>query len=248
LLRSLLLAALALLPVQAHSMSGSEPEFEPFFNERRESVPDPTPPPPILSVFEEGILSICGDWGAPVRREGFLALIRKPSEEMDVLRAVMPRLSDSDLTEIWFKRDGFRHVFCGEPEGDKLGGLHWVGRYLQAQEKGWAGIMEPGACRASEITPPVYTIGTHYRRGDGGIGAKCPGGYAYSEAAVDILIETTEAVRAARKWAGQGRQVCIGEAHHPDGSFPLVVVVDAGALVTAYPDVSPPVDAPKCQR
>ncbi|WP_407891223.1 EndoU domain-containing protein [Scytonema sp. NUACC26] len=42
-----------------------------------------------------------------------------------------------DLTNIWFNVKGFDHVFCGEPvAGGSIDGLHYVGRYVELQEKG----------------------------------------------------------------------------------------------------------------
>lgn len=66
--------------------------------------------------------------------------------------------------------------FCGEPN-DKLGGMHFVGRYVEAQEDKWAvGIL----CNESDIKPPVYTFGMKYLGKDGEVKVKCPNGYAYN--------------------------------------------------------------------
>ena len=45
----------------------------------------------------------------------------------------------ADTIEIWFKRHGFEHIFCGNIHNGKLKGMHYVGRYLQLQEQGLAG-------------------------------------------------------------------------------------------------------------
>lgn len=92
-------------------------------------------------------------------------------------------LLKDELANIWFTNSeseketiGFGHIFCGEPN-DKLGGMHFVGRYVEAQEDKWAvGIL----CNESDIKPPVYTFGMKYLGKDGEVKVKCPNGYAYN--------------------------------------------------------------------
>lgn len=222
------------------AMSGAPEPLAPFFDDVRQQPVDPTPPAPEFGAFDEAVMAVCGDWGAAVAESDFLSLMtRFPQERQTILERAGVQ-DKENLARIWFKEDGFRHVFCGEPEDKKLGGMHWIGRYLQAQREGWAGRLE--ACDAQEIVPPVYTLGLRYRRPDGTWGRKCPGGYAYSEFALSILAEVTAEVVKVRQ---KGRHVCIGTGQYPGGSFPMVVVVDSGAVVTAYPDASPP-DRPAC--
>ncbi|WP_333023770.1 EndoU domain-containing protein [Wolbachia endosymbiont of Pentidionis agamae] len=33
------------------------------------------------------------------------------------------------------KKSAFRHIFCGEIDNDKLGGMHFVGRYVEVQKE-----------------------------------------------------------------------------------------------------------------
>lgn len=232
----LLLCAALLLPAM-----GGRPELVPFFDAVEQGSPDRTPPPPILSPFDEAVQDLCGAWGGMIEKKDFLSLLNRFPQESKTIRELGQGIESANLAQLWFGRDGFRHVFCGEPEGRTLGGMHWVGRYLQAQREGWAGLME--TCERQEIAPPVYTIGTVYRRPDGSLGRKCPGGYAYSESAMDILAEVTRAAVQAKRRDG----VCIGEGMYPGGTFPMVVVIEGGAIVTAYPDVSPP-GQPSCQQ
>jgi hypothetical protein len=239
-------AAFALAVLAASSAfgapgGGAEP-LAPFFDDLRQGPVDATPPPPVLDAFDRAVLDLCGDWGAPVAEQGFRTLLERfPGRRRAILEAA--GLDDAAaLAALWFGKGAFRHVFCGAPEGGKLGGLHWVGRYLQAQDKGWAGPMTAAACRRREIAPPVYTLGLWYRRLDGTLGRKCPGGYASSQGAADILAAVSAAAVTVN---APGRTVCLGRGRHPAGVFPMVVVVEDGALVTAYPDVSPP-DTPAC--
>nr|WP_264374289.1 EndoU domain-containing protein [Wolbachia endosymbiont (group A) of Platycheirus albimanus] len=99
----------------------------------------------------------------------------KPDADLELLK--------DELANIWFTNSGseketigFGHIFCGEPN-DKLGGMHFVGRYVEAQEDKWAvGIL----CNESDIKPPVYTFGMKYLGKDGEVKVKCPNGYAYN--------------------------------------------------------------------
>nr|WP_265043497.1 EndoU domain-containing protein [Wolbachia endosymbiont (group A) of Scambus nigricans] len=84
-------------------------------------------------------------------------------------------LLKDELANIWFTNSGseketigFVHIFCGEPN-DKLGGMHFVGRYVEAQEDKWAGAIwnDKSLCNKSDIKPPVYTFGMKYLGKDG---------------------------------------------------------------------------------
>lgn len=222
------------------AMSEAPPPLEPFFDQERQAVPDPTPRPPTFGPFDRAVMKVCGDWGDPVSEEDFLSLLNRFPQERRTILDKGGVEGEERLARLWFARGGFRHVFCGEPGARTLGGMHWIGRYVQAQREGWAGLARD--CPRQEIAPPVYTLGLRYRKPDGSWGTKCPGGYASSEFALSILAEVTaEAVKVMRP----GRVVCLGQGAYPGGTFPMVVVMEDGALVTAYPDVSPP-DRPAC--
>lgn len=234
----LLAVSAAVLGLMA--MSDAPPALEPFFDSQRDEPIDPTPPAPRLGAFDEAVIALCGGWGDAVEEKDFLSLLHRFPQERDLILKAGRLKDEKNLSQIWFRKDGFRHIFCGEPEGKTLGGMHWVGRYRQAQAEGWAGMAPE--CPRQEIAPPVYTIGIRYRRADGRLGTKCPGGYAYTETAVDILADVTAAAVKARS---RGKVVCLGRGRSPESTFPLVVVLRDGALVTAYPDVTPP-DRPAC--
>nr|WP_264703954.1 hypothetical protein [Wolbachia endosymbiont (group A) of Volucella inflata] len=47
--------------------------------------------------------------------------------------------------------------------------MHFVGRYVEAQEDKWAGAIwnDKSLCNKSDIKPPVYTFGMKYLGKDG---------------------------------------------------------------------------------
>ncbi len=216
----------------------------PFFDAVAEGPADPAPPAPALSAFDRAVLDLCGGWGDSVDGLNFIALLRRFPQERESLTRLASGMDEKKLSDLWFREDGFRHIFCGDPGQRRLGGMHWAGRYLQAQEEGWAGRLT--GCRHQEIAPPVYTLGLRWRRPDGSWGAKCPGGYAVSESASSLLTRVTaEAMKAGRAAAAEGNRVCLGTARHGGRDVSWVVVTRNGAIVTAYPDVTPP-NRPAC--
>ncbi|MFL3876679.1 hypothetical protein wTkk_000599 [Wolbachia endosymbiont of Trichogramma kaykai] len=80
-------------------------------------------------------------------------------------------LFKDELTKIWFTNSGteketigFGHIFCGEPDKLGLGSMHFVGRYVEAQENKWTGAIldNESLCNKLDIKPPVYTFGIKY--------------------------------------------------------------------------------------
>lgn len=238
--------AAAILGILLMTALGGEPALRPFFDTVDQGVLDPAPPPPVITPFERAMLDLCGDWGSRPDGAAFVALLQRFPAHRDALYAAFGAADDDGLRRLWFRHDGLAHVLCGEPGRKRLGGLHWRARYRQAQQEGWAGRMTAAECDRTEIAPPVYTVGTRYRRPDGGIGEKCPNGYAVSEGALDILADTTSAVRAAG--FPRARTVCLGEGRDGDRVFPLVVVIEDGAVITSYPDASPAPHLSRCGR
>lgn len=237
--RRLLLAMTALVALGGLGQASGRQAGDiplPFFDFQDSGPLDPTPEPPGMSEFDAAILDLCGTWDAPVRKAAFLRVV-------DVFPAVQARLTASAggnleaFADRWFRREGFKHVLCGDPGRSKLGGLHWAPRYLQGQEKGW--ISRLVSCRRTEIKPPVYTVGVRFLRenGAGDQGEKCPSGYALGLSAMDMLV-----AGAAVQATGTGRQVCLTRVR----SIPLVAVIDDGALVTLYPDATPDRGLARC--
>ena len=152
----------------------------------------------------------------------------------------LPRFKD-ELTAVWFDAGGFKHVFCGEPAPDGLGGLHYRGRYLQLQELGQAGLMTAAECRGTEVEQPVYTVGVRYRAPGGGLRSACPKGYPYDLGARELLTAATVAYRQLRRQRGQ--EMCLAEIDATGGpDYEVVVVAKHDAIRTFYPDVTPACD------
>lgn len=85
----------------------------------------------------------------------------------------------NELAKIWFTNSrveketkGFGHIFCGEPDRLRLGGMHFVGRYVEAQEHEWAGAIWD-LCNKLDIKPSTCLyIGMKYVGKDGEVKVK----------------------------------------------------------------------------
>jgi hypothetical protein len=225
--------------------------FVPFFD-TDDRPNDPTPRPPSLNAFDRAMLEVCGDWGGRPTRATFRAALDQPSLAADVDRiyqaldggVVGPRRElarfKDELASVWFDEAGFRHVFCGEPSGGTIGGLHFVGRYLQMQERGWGGLAS--RCNSTEIAPPVYTFGVRYRIPRGGLRTACPKGYALNLDASEILIEATKAFKLMLPRTS-GKAMCLHKVAEANGRpYLAVFVIKNGAVRTFFPDASPSCD------
>jgi Bacterial EndoU nuclease len=224
--------------------------FLPFFDEE-DQPNDPTPRPPRLTAFDRAMLKVCGDWGARPSKAAFRAMLDDPAQAAAVERiyralegAVLgprrePQRFKDELTAVWFNEDGFRHVFCGEPSGDTIGGLHFHGRYLQMQEEGWGG--RAIRCAGAETEPPIYTFGVSYRGPRGQRRTACPKGYALNLDAADILIEGTKAFKLMLP-RGSGKAMCLYRVAKDERPYFAVFVIKSRAVRTFYPDASPSCD------
>jgi len=201
------------------------------------------------------VLKLCGDWGdTPSEADFRIFLSEHPGlrNSLITLLSGSPEAAEDALVDAWFGADGFRHVFCGEPDqrregGWSLGGMHYIGRYAQAQLNGWAGLLE-GGCSVVETAPPIYTQGVVFRTPDGGTGTKCINGYALGLTAPDMLLEITEAARDARnRFGAAGQQVCRVQVLDDGYSYEAVFVMRNGAIVTFYPDATPDETLPYCR-
>ncbi|MGN7661645.1 MAG: EndoU domain-containing protein [Anaplasma sp.] len=97
------------------------------------------------------VLGMCGDWGYSPRKSDFLAMLEDSSTQGIVQRiydeldhevftaGASLELFREELAELWSGESGIVHVFCGEPSNEKLRGIRFYGRYLQAQNEQWAG-------------------------------------------------------------------------------------------------------------
>lgn len=230
--------------------------FLPFFDRTSNPVSvafpvrgqaDITPPPPALDQFDQAVLQTCGPFGSSVRAASFRQLL---SNYPDVLRRVQQAAGGElqpgrrttaqfldDMTTIWSRRGAFEHIFCGEIEGlEEIGGLHFVGRYLQLQNQGVGGRL-PNNSRREEVVPGItYTLGVVVRQGDRTITDTLKG-YAYLSNAEEMLSDVTRVFKAQGSTAGD----CIQQVQDRDTgrTFSAVFVRDATAIITYYPDATP---------
>lgn len=232
------------------AVSSANP-FRPFFDRDDGGAADPTPHPPSLDAFDRAVLDLCGEWGSRPSRSAFRQMLDRPGLAADVSalrdeldhavrgRSLSPARFADELTALWFAEDGFRHVFCGEPGEDRLGGMHFKGRFLQMQERGWGGL---ASCERSEIDPPIHTIGVEFVTPSGELERACPKSYSNALGARALLVEATKAFRAQQA-NRPGEAMCVHEiARSESRSYHAVLVSRAGAIRTFYPHASPTCD------
>jgi Bacterial EndoU nuclease len=207
---------------------------------------DITPPPPDLSAFDRDVLAVCGDLGSRTCADSFQALFRSYPAVLEQIQTAVGgnifanRHSQAefltDLTEIWFTRHGFEHIFCGNIHKGQLKGMHYVGRYLQLQEQGLAGKLPNNHQQEETIDGVVYTIGVLLKHGDRFIVDRRTG-YALVTDAIELLIAATLAFKAK----AHSRSICNFAVTDPDSghTYPAILVKEDNAIVTFYPDITP---------
>lgn len=230
--------------------------LQPFFDQVNNPVPvgfpsgqqaDITPLSPQLNPFDEAVLKICGPIGTPVRAESFTKLL---SYYPDVLRKAQQLTGGElrpgrrakaeflqDLTNIWFKRRGFEHIFCGEIYNSRdIGGLHFVGRYLQLQNQGIGGRLPNNSQREEVVPGVIYTMGVVLKQGDHLV-TDVIKGYAYVSNAQEILLAVTQVFKAQ----GNTEGACIYPTQDQETRqiFSSVFVRESNAIITFYPDATP---------
>ena len=221
----------------------NQPEFHHF---PLEIAVDSTPLPPDLTPFDTDILRICGTLGSRPDADDFRGLFRAYPEILNQIQTAVNgeifagRNSESeflaDLTEIWFKRSGFEHIFCGSIQRGQLKGMHYVGRYLQLQQQGLAAKLPNNQQHEEIIEGVVYTIGVLLKYGSRIIVDKQTG-YALITDAVELLIAATQAF----KLKARPNTVCVFPVVDVDAghTYPAVFVKQDNAIVTFYPDATP---------
>lgn len=231
-------------------------KFTPFFDNQDNPVPvgfpqgqqlDISPPAPNLNAFDKDVLAVCGPVGKRVNESEFKQLLRKyPSVLQKIkqatggeLRPGRKRNSDfiQDLTNIWFRRKGFEHIFCGEIYNENdIGGLHFYGRYLQWQNQGIAGRLLNNNPRQEVVPGIIYTMGVELQQGNR-IVRDVIKGYSYLSNAEEMLVDATKIF----KLQGQTEGACIYNLKDQDTgkTFPTVFVRRENAIITFYPDATP---------
>ncbi|XGV95881.1 MAG: EndoU domain-containing protein [Leptolyngbya sp. BL-A-14] len=240
----------------------------PFFDDENNPVPvkfpkgaekDITPPAPKLEPFDQKILALCGaGFDAPVDPDKFKQLMTFYPDVVRKLKqasggALKPnRSSDAafvqDLETIWFNKGAFKHVFCGEKVGKSIGGLHFVGRYLQLQQEGIAGRLDSGGKNEEVVDGSIYTFGAVIKQGDRVIAQSPVKGYPYTLNAQETL---QNGVLAFKQFKPQNitKDACLFTVTDPPAApYQAVFVEEEGAIRTFYPDATPDSKTKPCNR
>jgi len=228
----------------------------PFFDHEDNPVPvgfptgqqlDISPPAPKLNAFDQAVLNICGAMGTRVSPNQFRQLLSNYPDVLSKLQKVTggelrPGRKKKaeflqDLTHIWFKKQGFEHIFCGEIYNENdIGGLHFYGRYLQLQNQGIGGRLPNNQAREEVVPGVIYTMGVVINQGDRTV-TDVIKGYGYLSNAQEMLLDATKIF----KLQGNTEGACIYNVRDGETgkSFPTVFVREDKAIITFYPDATP---------
>lgn len=254
------LIALALTSIffldSSFASSPENNQLIPFFDDENNPVPvnfptgqelDISPPAPKLNQFDRSVLNACGSFGSRVSPQKFKQLLSYYPDIVQKLQQVTGgeirpgrrRRADfiQDLTNIWFRRRGFEHIFCGEIYNENdIGGLHFYGRYLQLQNERIGGRL-PNNNQRQEVVPGViYTMGVIVKQGDRTI-TDVIKGYGYLSNAQEMLLDVTKIYKLQKNVEG----ACIFQVtdNETGKTFPTVFVRRDQAIITYYPDATP---------
>ena len=220
---------------------------------------DITPVPPALNAFDQKVLNVCGAFGSKV---GTIEIRRLLSESPQVVQQLKQavggelfsgRQSDDqfrdDLVTIWSGRSAFEHIFCGQDRGaSQIGGLHFVGRYLQLQNQGIAGRLSNNSQAEEVVAGEIYTLGVEIRQGDRVIARDAKKGYSYVSNAQEILVDATRAFKTFKPTTN-AKQACLYTVRDDSSAppFKAVFVKTSRAIVTFYPDATPKPGEAACE-
>ncbi|AFZ56891.1 EndoU domain-containing protein [Anabaena cylindrica FACHB-243] len=232
--------------------SGSVPFFDstnnPVSGLAYGSPADVTPVAPTLNSFDNAVNALCGAPGTVVSRSSFQTLMNSNPTVLASVKSyvggflVVGRTTDSqflsDLADVWFNVAGFDHVFCGEPvSGGAIGGLHFVGRYVQLQNDGLAGRKANNSSNEEVDPGAIYTIGAIIKVGSG-ISQSNIKGYGYTLNAEDILKMGAKAYKQNPNITGTNT-ACHWTITDDGETFKSVFVRRSGGIRTFYPDATP---------
>ncbi|AFY32282.1 EndoU domain-containing protein [Calothrix sp. PCC 7507] len=228
----------------------------PFFDNVDNPVPvgfpageqlDISPLPPKLNPFDEAVLNTCGSIGTRVSADKFQQLLSNYPDVVKKLQQVSggelrPGRKNKaqfleDLTNIWIKRRGFEHIFCGEIyNANDIGGLHFYGRYLQLQNQGIAGRLPNNQAKEEVIPGVIYTVGILIKQGSRTVRDNIKG-YSYLSNAQEMLLDATKVFKLQRNT--EAACIYIVKDSETGTTFPTVFVSKEKAIVTFYPDATP---------
>ncbi len=255
-------------PTPTPTPSGGIPGTGPFFdtinnpeNNKFGGNSDPTPPPPQLTAFDREMAAICGAPGTSVSATTFKNTLKKYPAELNrimqftgyrVFGTRPARYTNVDdylnqLAEAWFDPNtkGYDHIFCGEPEPTKVGGLHFHARYLDLQQKGQAGRLLNNSSNQEIVPGVIYTIGVKMLNASGGYSESKIKGYGYTLSAEELLKFATKAFRDNPTSSTTSSVACLLDVNDDGKNFKMVFVRRASGIRTFYPDATPGSD-PAC--
>lgn len=219
---------------------------------------DITPTPPQLNAFDQKVLNTCGAFGSKVSTISIRRLLSESPQVVQQIKQTVGgelfsgRRSENqfrdDLITIWSDRSAFEHIFCGQIRGsNQIGGLHFVGRYLQLQNQGIAGRL-PNNSKAEEVIDrEIYTLGVEVRQGDRVVTKDSKKGYSYVSNAQEILLDATRAFKSFRNTANANRACLYTVRDASAPPFKAVFVKTSRAIVTFYPDATPKPSEASCE-
>ncbi|MCM2323150.1 MAG: EndoU domain-containing protein [Oligoflexia bacterium] len=224
-----------------------DPEQRSF---RRGDV-DITPEPIAVSRFGEEILRVCGGFGSKVKTVEVTRLIKDSDLELfkELLRE-FPQYDESELrdalVQAWTGSRGFEHIFCGQKRSDKIGGLHYFGRYFQLQQEGQLCRLT-GNIGNEEIYPGhVYTLGV----ATAGVTDKKKG-YSTRQNAEEIFYEASRAyLRNCLESVPDStarNSACLSRLNKDSTFVSKFVCAPGRGIVTFYPLAANPRDSVECR-
>ncbi|MBH8552252.1 EndoU domain-containing protein [Nostocaceae cyanobacterium CENA357] len=212
------------------------------------SPADVTPTVPTLNNFDRAVTDLCGQPGTAVSPSNFQAMMNSNSTVLANIKQyvggylIPGRTSNADflvdLTNVWFNVDGFDHIFCGEPvAGGSIGGLHFVGRYVELQEKGLAGRLNNNISMEEVVPNTIYTMGVVMKVGNSTSQSPIKG-YGYTLSAEEILAIATLAYKNNPNTSSTNT-ACHWSVTDDGRTFKAVFVRRSGGVRTFYPDATP---------
>ncbi|QGR02269.1 hypothetical protein EDL79_01015 [Ehrlichia ruminantium] len=244
----ILLVPLNLMAVTAHDSTrecvDSVSGFNFFFKPTQESKCD-LPIMPELNKFDQAVLDLCGSWGDKPKIEGFRHMLDdvKYKEYIDKIYTELDHQVFSpnadletfkrELARLWFRRRGFTHIMCGEPRKNRLAGMHFFGRYIQAQQNGWAGrYYHP----SDEVSDKIFTVGIIFKNPySNRLIIDNRKGYDLSHAD-DIIIYATKAYKGLSQSINlTTNKFCLYEYN----GITYSLVASKDAIVTFFSDLTP---------
>lgn len=238
----------------------------PFFDSSNNPVKlknglaDITPPAPAIDAFGQALNAVCGPAGNKVSPDEFKQLLRKHPEVLARIKAFTqdqvfanrpaktnPEDYLTDLVEAWFAVRAFEHIFCGEPEANgPIGGLHYVGRYLQLQQTGELCRMDN--YRQNEVVSGVlYSMGATMRFGNNTARSSIKG-YGLTLSAEDLLKVVTRALAENPTDSRDKTAACLMPIKDDGYQFTAVFARRSAGIRTFYPDATPSSTDPACKQ